>query len=207
MATALAYYNGRIYLAQGRTVWATELYAYNFVEKVTNFLPFEADITLLGAVGDGLYVGTTEGIWFISGPTFKEMKRVRVMDTPAIPGSMVGVPGELANPPQVGLDQDTSAQVSLLFMTGRGYCGGHDGGTCYNYSESKFIFPAAQTVAAFFRRQDGMNQYIAVLNSQGTPADDARIGDYVSAELVRAGTWRELNDCVRFTDSFTAEWS
>lgn len=207
MATALAYYNGRIYLAEGRTVWATELYLYNYVEKVTNFLPFEADVTLLGAVGDGLYVGTTEGLWFISGPTFKEMKRTRVMDTPVIPGSMVEVPGELANPPQVGLDQDTSAQVSLLFMTGRGYCGAHDSGTCYNYSESKFIFPNAVSAAAFFRRQDGMNQYVAVLNSQGTPSDNARIGDYVDAEIIRAGTWREINECVKFVDSFTPQWS
>lgn len=207
MATILAYYNGRIYLAQGRAVWCTELYAYDFVERVANFLPFEADVTMLGAVDDGLYVGTAEGVWFVSGPTFKEMRRVRVMDTPVLPGSMVSVPSEVANPPQVGLDQDTSTQIAILFMTARGYCGGHDGGTCYNYSESKFIFPAAQSVAAFFRRQDGMNQYVVILNSQGTPVDNARIGDYVDAELVRAGTWRETNDCVKFTDSFTPQWS
>ena len=74
LATALAYFNGRIYLAQGNTVWATDLFLYNYVEKVTNFLPFEAPVTMIGAVGDGLYVGTMEGLWFLSGP-FKEMRR------------------------------------------------------------------------------------------------------------------------------------
>lgn len=203
-ATALAYLNGRIYLAQGQALWATELFLYNYVEKVTNFLPFEAPITVVGSVTDGLYIGTAEGVWFLSGP-FKEMKRVRVLDSPAIPGSLVYVPGELANPPQVGLDEVTSSMVSVLFMTEQGYCGGHDSGVCYNYTESKVIFPAAKTAAATFRRQDGMNHYIVSLNSAGTPSDNARIGDYVDAELVRAGTWRAADDCVMFSDSFDAE--
>lgn len=203
-ATALSYFNGRIYLAHKRWLWATELFLYDFVEKVTNFVPFEADITMVGSVTDGTYVGTREGVWFLSGP-FKEMKRTRVMDTPVIPGSMVYVPQELTNPPQVGLDQVTASEVSLLFMTEEGYCGGHDGGTCYNYTESKVIFPRASSAAATFRRQDGVNQYLTVLNSQGTPSDNARIGDHVDAELVRAGTWRENVERTCFRDSFEAE--
>jgi hypothetical protein len=133
------------------------------------------------------------------------MKRVRVMDTPVIPGSMVYVPGELANPPQVGLDQSTGTSVSILFMTEEGYCTGKDGGQCYNETEAKVIFPKASRAASTFRRQDGMNQYLAVLNSQGGPSDNARIGDYVDAQLIRAGTWREVRDCVRFIDSVTAD--
>lgn len=203
-ASVLAYFNGRIYLANGQNVWATELFTYNYVERVTNFLPFEADVTMIGTVGDGIYIGTAEGLWFLSGP-FKEMKRTRVMDSPVIPGSMVEVPGELANPPQVGLDQDTDEKVSILFMTNRGYCGGHDGGVCYNYSESKVIFPGAASASAVFRRQDGMNHYIVGLNSAGTPSANTRIGDYLDAELVRGGTWREACDCVGFADSIDAE--
>lgn len=199
-ATCLGYYNGRIYLANGRNVWATELYLYNFVEKVTNFLPFEADVTMIGVVTDGIYIGTKEGLWFLSGP-FKEMQRKRVMDTPVLANSLVSIPQELANPPQVGLDQDTQAEVSVLFMTEAGYCTGRDGGVCYNETETRVIFPRATSAAATFRRQDGMNQYIAVLNSGGTAAANTRIGDYVSAELVRAGTWRVADDCLSIGDA------
>jgi hypothetical protein len=202
-ATCLAYFNGRIYLAQGNVVWATELFTYNYVERVTNFLPFEAEVVMIGAVVDGLYVGTREGVWFLSGP-FKEMKRARVMDTPVVPGSMVYVPGELANPPQVGLDQDTPVKVSILFMTDEGYCAGQDGGTCYNYTEDRVIFPRATSAAATFRRQDGVNQYVVTLNSAGTPSANTRIGDFVSAELVRADAWRENQECVNWSDSFVA---
>lgn len=203
-ATALAYFNGRIYLAHKRWLWATELFLYNYVEKVTNFLPFEADITMVGAVGDGLYVGTREGLWFLSG-NFKEMKRVRVMDTPVIPGSMVEIPGEVGNPPQVGLEQSTPTQVSIMFMTEAGYCTGRDSGEVYNETENKFIFPAATSASAVYRFQDGVHSYLTVLNSAGTPSANTRIGDWVDAELVKAGTWITGDDSLSFTDSFDAE--
>ncbi len=60
-ATALAYFNGRIYLAEGRTLWWTELFLYNYVNKTKTFAMFEADITAIGAVGDGVFVGHDRG--------------------------------------------------------------------------------------------------------------------------------------------------
>jgi hypothetical protein len=204
-ATALAYFNGRIYLAEGNTVWATELFLYNYVEKVTNFLPFEAPVTMIGAVGDGLYVGTQEGLWFLSG-NFKEMKRQRVMDTAVIPGSMVEIPGEVGNPPQVGLEQDTPTQVSIMFMTEAGYCTGRDSGEVFNETENRFVFPAATSASAVYRFQDGVHSYVTVLNSTGTPSANTRIGDWVDAELVKAGTWITGEDCLVTTDSLSYDW-
>ena len=190
-ATALAYFNGRIYLAEGRVLWWTELFLYNYVNKTKTFAMFEADITMIGAVGDGIYVGTTEGLWFLSPKQVKfgepmEMGRVRVMDSPVIPGSMVMIPNELANPPQTGLDADTPLQVSLSFMTTNGFCVAQDGGQTLNLTEGKFFFPAAQSAAAMFRRQDGMNQYITSMQSGGDPQNNAAIGDYIDVTIIRA---------------------
>jgi hypothetical protein len=186
LASWLTYWNGRIYLAQDNLLWATELYLYSVVDKTKNFFQFEAPITMLAAVGDGVYVGTEEGCWFLSGSTLKELKRVRVLDSPVIPGSMVYMPAELANPPQVDLGQDTPVSLAILFMTANGYCAGQNGGQCFNLSESKMIFPQASSAAALYRKQDGINQYVAVLNSEGTPTSSAAIGDYVDAEIIRA---------------------
>lgn len=204
LAQYLAYFNGRIYLGVGRTVWATELYLYDYVDKTKNFWNFEADITMIGSVTDGLYVGTTEGVWFISG-RFAEAKRVRVMDTGAVPGSMCYVPSELANPPQIPLNQDTNVQVSILFLTAEGYCGGKDSGVCYNYTENKFVFPGAASAVGAFRRQYGVNQYLAIVNSGGTPATNARIGDHLDAELLRGGGWNTIRECVRLSDRFIVD--
>ena len=184
LATSLGYYNGRIYLAQGPTLWYTELYLYNYVDKTKTFYQFEGDITMIGTVGDGIYVGTTEGCWFLAGPG-NPLKRTRVLDSPVIPGSMVYIPGELANPPQVGTEPDTEMQVAISFLTTNGFCVGNDGGKCYNLTESKFFFPKMVSAAAAFRRQDGYNQYVAVTNSGGSPVSTARIGDYVDAQIIR----------------------
>lgn len=118
---------------------------------------------------------------------------------------MVEIPSEVGNPPQVGLDQSTPAQVSIMFMTEAGYCTGRDSGECFNETENKFIFPFATSGAATYRFQDGVHQYLTVLNSTGTPASNSRIGDHLDAELVPAGTWIANDDCFSFIDSFDAE--
>ena len=206
LATSIAYYNGRLYLGSGRTVWATELFLYDYVDKTRTFWQFEGDITMIGDVADGVYVGTTEGVWFLSGPTFAETKRVRVLDSAVIPGSMVFIPAELANPPQIGTQADTPLEVSLGFMTINGFCVAEDGGKTYNLTESKFRFPTAQRAAALYRVQDGVNQYIVVSDSEGTPVNNARIGDFVDGEIVKGNNlWPVTSDRVMFRDTFIAD--
>jgi hypothetical protein len=200
-ASYITAYNGRMYIGQGRTVWCTELYAYGLVDKTRNFFQFEGEITMLGTVADGVFVGTTEGVWFLAGPAFP-LKRTRVMDSPVLPRSMVYVPAELANPPQVGTQVVTPLEVSLIFQTSKGVCVGMDGGKTNNLTEHKFFFPQALRGAAMFRRQDGMNQYIAVNDSEGQPTNGARIGDYVEATIIRAkNTWVSITEGLRARDT------
>ncbi len=210
MAKWLTYSNGRIYLSQGSVVWGTDLYLYDSVDKTRNFLQFEGEVTMLGAVGDGFYVGTTEGLWFLAGTLTGKisaqgalsggMARKKIMDSGVIPGSMVEVPAELANPPQVDRGSDTPLKVSIMFMTDKGFCVGSDGGEAYNLTESKMVFPHMDRAVALYRRQDGVNQYIAVSDSGGTPSSNTRIGDYVDAELIRAGNWASATDGVTIGD-------
>lgn len=183
MASALAYLNGRIYLAHGRNVWATELYLYSLVDKTRNFLQFEADITVLGAVSDGLYVGTQSAVWFLSG-AFREMKSIQVSQYGALPGSLVYVPAGMVSPDLVRTSSGESPDA-VLFMTSAGLIAGMDSGVTRNLTQDRMLFPEAQSVAALFRRQDGVNQYIGVADSGGSPQTAARIGDYVDAEIRR----------------------
>jgi hypothetical protein len=184
-ATCMTYFNGRLYLGQGPTLWATELYLYNLVDATSGYKLFEADLTMLGTVADGVYAGTKEGLWFLSGPTFAEMKRQRVMDSGVIPGSMVDIPTELGNPPQVPLAATTPVDVSIMFMTTKGVCIGSASGHTINMTEPKYIFPDSVSAAALYRRQDGVNQYIAALQSGGSPLQTAAIGDYLDVKIIR----------------------
>jgi hypothetical protein len=200
-ATCMTYWNGRIYMGAGTTLWATELYLYDYVDATRSFFQFEGEITMLGTVTDGIYVGTDQGLWFLTGSTLSELKRVPVMDSAVIPGSMVDIPAELANPPQMGLNMDTEVKISLAFLTTNGFCVAQDGGQAYNLTENKFIFPDAARASALWRRQDGINQYVAVTDSEGDPASSARIGDYLDATIIRAGNWVVATDGVVIGDS------
>lgn len=205
-ASYLAYYNGRLYLAAGKMLWATVHLLYNLVDKTRGFIQFEDEITMVAAVTDGLYVGTVEGLWFLQGGSFDKLKRTRVMDSPVIPGSAVLVPVELANPPKVGLDrrENPEMQVSVVFMTTRGICVGEDGGKAVNLTESKMFFPVARRAKAFWRRQDGVNQYIACLDAAGAPVNGARTGPYVDAGIIRGNAqWVNMVETAKATENWS----
>jgi len=204
LATSLAYFNGRLYLGQDNVLWATEPFLYHLVDKTKNYVQFEGKILFTGEVTDGVYVGTTEGVWFLAGPAFP-LKRTRVMDSPVIAGSMVYIPGELANPPQVGTNPDTEVMVSIMFQTTRGVCIAMDGGKAYNLTEGKFFFPTVKRSAAFYRRQDGMNQYITVNDSEGQPVSNGRASDYADAEIIRGNAqWVEVTESAVAYDAVSA---
>lgn len=176
-ADYLAYFNGRIYLASGRTLWATELYLYDYVDKTRTFISFEADITGVAVVTDGLYVGTTEAVYFLSG-SFGQMTRIKLADVGMVAGSMIEVPADI-------IRGNSNSKNAVIFMTRFGVFSGLDGGIATNMTQSRVEFPVSDRVAPMYRLQDGMNQYVAVAHSGGTPTAASRIGDFVDAEIRR----------------------
>lgn len=182
MATALGLYNGRIYLANGRELWCTELYLYNKVDKTRNYVTFEAAVTMIAAVSNGLYVGTEEGTYFLSGDAWP-LRRYRVADS-VIPGSLVTANPNLVDP-QAAQSGASTSRAAVLFMTTSGLYAGLDGGLCYNLTQTRYLFPAASRGAGLFRQQDGVNSFVGVLDSAGTPTAQSRMGDYADAEIVR----------------------
>ena len=184
MATCLTYWNGRIYLGSGNTLWATELYLYNYVDKTKNFMMFESDVTNIGAVTDGIYVTTQDAVWFLSG-TLNEMKRIPIMSYGGVPGSMVSVPAELVDPQQQTSQSPLDSKNAVVFMSNSGLCAGLDSGSLNNLTQNDVLFPQAMSIVPLFRRQDGVNSYVGVADGGGSTA--ARIGDYVDAQIIRFG--------------------
>jgi hypothetical protein len=175
-------YKGRIYIADGKTLWATELYRYHLVNRTRGFMQFEHDITLVMAVDDGLYVGTTGGLYFIKG-VFGQFQLSAITSDTVLPGSGQFVPTELVHPQ--ARNAPVPQGVAAVFMTSGGVVAGFDGGTCYNLTIEAVVFPGGVTAAALFRQDSGANHYVAAIDSFGGPAANARIGDYCEAEIVR----------------------
>lgn len=181
-ASCIEAYKGRIYLADGKTLWATELYRYHIVNRLRGFIQFEHDITLVMAVDDGLFVGTEAGLYFLKG-TFGAFQMTPINSDMVIPGSGQVVPSELVHPQ--ARNGPVPAGNSVVFMTSGGIIAGFDSGTCYNLTHDAMVFPGALTAASLFRQDSGANHYVAAIDSFGGPAANARIGDYCEAEIVR----------------------
>lgn len=178
-------YNGRIYLAAGRYLWATELYLYDYVDRTRNFFQFEADITLLLSVDDGLYVGTKDRVHFLGGAMSTGLRLREVLEVGAIPGSAVAVhSSDLRLPMQ---EQPAEGPAGMV-LTQRGVYALLAGGTTLPLTRGRAEFPSAQSAAALHREDSGVSSYLAVTNSSGGPSANVRIGDFVDAEIVRLGS-------------------
>jgi hypothetical protein len=63
----LEFYHGRIHIAEGSVLWFTEPFGYNWVDYSENYYVLPSRITMLRAIDDGLYIGTTTGVHFLRG--------------------------------------------------------------------------------------------------------------------------------------------
>lgn len=178
LAEHLAAHNGRIYLANKNLLWATELYLYDYVDKTRNFMQFESDITGVRAVDDGLYVGTKDEVWFLTG-SLATMRRLKMSPQGMVTRSAVEVPIEA-----LGLEQPSPGNA-IMFMSRSGVCVGLASGICYSLTQAKVLLPEGVSGAAMYRREDGLDQFVGVLDSAGGPRSAARFGDYVDAEIRR----------------------
>lgn len=172
-------YNGRIYIARENVLWATELFFPNYVDKTRGFMQFENAIGGVRTVSDGMFVGTSDGVYFLSGE-FGQMQRRKVSVHPLIAGSMVAIPAD-----RVPAEVANGAKQAVAMLTADGFCIGLDGGQFTNMTNAKFEFPRAQSAVGMVRELDGFTQYVGVTNSVGDPVNTARIGDFVEAEIVR----------------------
>lgn len=173
----LAYLLGRILLADGNTLWATDPYQYELVDAIGGYKMLESEITFLASVSNGVFIGTLTGVFFMSGP-FDEAQLTRVSTHRApkqAPQSIDMAEVLKGDDPGVG----------VLFLTDGGVCVGMAGGQVINLTNKIFEFPKAESVSVMVRSQDGMNQFVGVASHPGTPSGSARFGDFVEAEIFR----------------------
>lgn len=182
-ATDIEAFNGRIYLAAGNVVWATELFLFDYVDRDRNYMQFEFPVTMLASVEDGLYVGTEQSFHFLSGTLAEGMTMRDLSNSGIIRGSVTRAPADKVHP--AARQGGVPVTKAIICLATDGVYALFKSGEVYNLTQDKVVFPAAVNSAALFREQDGVNSYVAVADSAGTPAAKARIGDFVDAEIVR----------------------
>ena len=176
---AIAAYKGRMLVAVGNAVYATEPFRYELMNVAFSYKLFEEEVTMIAPVADGVYIGTKKRLIFMSG-TFNEAKMTEVTLGEVYGRSLVYVSSNL-----LGEEAEAVSDVAV-FMTASGIMVGKDGGVCSNLTESDIIFPAAIDAVSMLRKQDGLTQFVSVLSHPGAPASSAGFGEYVDVEIRRS---------------------
>lgn len=160
----LAAYNGRIYAAQGNTVWVTDLHELELFRLADNFLMFPGEVKMLAAVQDGIYVSYGDRTAFLRGGDLKSFQHELVAEYAAIPGTVADVDNRVVL-------KGENPGFGKVWASARGVCVGYAGGNMINLTERNYSFPDAPRGAGIVRYADGATHYLSVLQGAGAPTN------------------------------------
>jgi len=132
----LAHFSGRMYIAEGGTLWYSEPYAYGLYDKARGFVPFTSRIIMVEPVENGLFVSDKKAIWFLEGTNPKEFTITQKTNFPALEWSASIERVEIAN---MGFDV---TGLGVLFGSTKGALLGMPSGQIINLTEEKAIYPS-----------------------------------------------------------------
>ena len=94
-AQALGWFNGRLWLGVEDAIFPSAPFSpelFNLME----YLPADGRVTMIAPQreGWGMWVGTTNGLFYLTGKDPREMEVKRQSDVPVIAGTLVYVPGD-----------------------------------------------------------------------------------------------------------------
>jgi hypothetical protein len=130
-------FSGRVYIADGSTLWYSEPFAPSLFRKATNYIPFPARIVMVAPVLDGIFISTTRKIYFLAGKDAKKFEQIIVAHYPVIEGTDVEVDGIALNAGKI------SPLPLQMFTTTNGICAGAAGGKLENLTYEVLDYPKA----------------------------------------------------------------
>ncbi len=156
----LEYHNGKILVGSFDVCWQTEPFKYELCDLSNGYTQFESDLTLIGAVNDGIYFGTDNEITFAQdNAQLKAFKLDQKADYGAIFGTMQKVLR-----PDIGSNE--AMQTLIVFASARGICIGGKGGEMINKSRDAYLYEPAYSGAGFVRKERGTDQYLFTLKGE-----------------------------------------
>lgn len=153
--TVTAFWRGRVLTAVGNVLYASRTNAWESFDFRRDFKQFTSPITLIQPVDDGIYVGTTTELAFLSGTEFDKLA-YRQVAGPTVLGSGVAVRGEL-----IQQGQGVGQGAAMVCIADNVLLAGFSGGLVIRMTEGRFT-TAVTEVAATFRMLGRTPQYIAI---------------------------------------------
>jgi hypothetical protein len=128
---------GYMLIAEGPNLWVSEEFDSSAYNLANRRFTFEEPITMVKAVGDGVWIGTEKRTCFLSGTEPEKWSVTRDIPYGILSGSVTQQPVSATRLSLEGIDGE-----GFLWMSTRGVCWGGPGGTHVNLTE-RSLTPAS----------------------------------------------------------------
>jgi len=159
------WHNGRLFTAKNGALYFSEALRPHLHDPAHGVIPFSGHIDFVESVGDGLYVGDSRGVWFLSGTDPTKFEQRRVSTYRAVARSSIMVPSEHFPPKQVPAEAPVAVWLSTY-----GYVVGMPGGMTVELQPDRLKVPSGLTGRSAFLLREGRKQVITPVNSTSTVA-------------------------------------
>lgn len=152
--TALAAYNGRMYIVRDAQVYYTQPLSYELMDP-RDFLKFSGDVKVFAPVRDGIFVATAHETLFLRGRDASDFVVERVADYGAVRGTLAyGTENTERGVERVAFWESTEGKVL-----------GVTGGTLYNMTHDRFTYSPGVKGASIVLEQSGIRRFISVMQA------------------------------------------
>lgn len=166
--TILEYYNGVMYVCSGGVAYYSDPYGLELFRIADQFLQFPGRLTLFASVNDGIYVGTDQKTFFLTGDRPDKMESKEIFGCGAIEGTSYNTDASYFTKREQGEEFGDDPHPVVIWTSSRGIHAGYDGGVVKNLTEEMYSFPAAQRGAGILRAVRGYTQYLTSLQGTGS---------------------------------------
>ena len=156
--SCLAYAFGRIWGAEGGTLFYSEPYQTGWFKLPSNFFKVNSPITLVAPISTGIFVGMKDSTVFLSGTEPAKMTQIE-----AGAGSIPGTLAYCNNLPELGdiLGSREKNYVNVpVWRTTDGIVAGNITGRLFNLTKHKLNLGIPEEGASLYRQKDGEFQFL-----------------------------------------------
>ncbi len=178
----IAYYNGRIYVADGDTLYASEPHSYTWFRTERDYIRFESNITVVMPVETGIYVGTENHLHYLGGSDLVSFNQDMKEICQPVKYSHIKIPSGYIR------IENTPGGPKWLFTANEGIFVCMNNGVVFNVTSEHVAFPNGLQGAAGFIQKDGINKYVSLIkDADNSDNEKGSFSDLVTADVIRNG--------------------
>lgn len=171
----ICWHNGRLFTAKNGALRFSEALRPHLHNPAHGIIPFSGHIAFIESVGDGLYVGDSRGVWFLSGNDPTKFESRLVSSCRAVSRSSIMVPPEHFPPKQV-----TALTPVALWLSTSGYVVGMPGGATIELHPNRVKVPGGLAGRSAFLFREGRKQVVTPVNSSSTATFGTAVDSVIS---------------------------